>query len=187
MARQSSIDRLPEDIRENLHELLRDPRVTQLDATKKINEILAKEGSGERVSKSAVNRYDQQMRKHGERMRQAREVADMWIGKLGAGPQGKLGHLVNEMLRTLSFDLVLTMQEGEIDADNAPAVAKMLKDMAIGMEKLERASSENVKREEAIRKQALADAADVVEETATQQGLSKDQAAFWREKVLGVK
>lgn len=185
MARQSSIDRLPEDIREKLHELLRDPRVTQLEATAQINEILRREGMDD-LSKSAVNRYDQQMRKHGERMRQAREVAEMWIGKMGAAPQGKLGHLVNEMLRTLSFDLVLTVQDGEINANNAPEVAKMLKDMAIGMEKLERAASENVKREDEIRKQTLARAAEAVNQSAKKLGVTQETIDEIHRVVLGI-
>lgn len=40
---QSSIDRLPPDIREKLFDLLNDPRVTQLAATAEINAWLAKE------------------------------------------------------------------------------------------------------------------------------------------------
>ena len=71
----ASIDRLPADILEQLQELLRDPRVTQLEATARINEILEDEGHEERVSKSAVNRYDMEMRKVGEKLRQSREVA----------------------------------------------------------------------------------------------------------------
>lgn len=153
MPRQSSIKRLPPDILNKLNELLRDPRVTQVDAVVKINKILEEEGYPDKITRSAVNRYDRIMRKHGERARQAREIADMWIGKLGAAPQGKLGLLVNEMLRTLSFDLAIFLQEDEINADNAPAMGKMLKDLSSSMEKLERAASENTKREEQIRKQ----------------------------------
>ena len=187
MPRPSSIDRLPPDILEKLQELLRDPRVTQLEATRRINAILEEEGRSERVSKSAVNRYAQRMEQVGERLRQSREVAEMWIAKLGAAPQGKLGHLVNEILRTLSFDLALTLQKGEIEAEEAPAVAKMLKDMAIAMERLERAASENVKREAEIREQARREAADAAEKVARQGGLSADSVQAIRRAILGVR
>ena len=100
----SSIEKLPPDILEKLHELLRDPRVTQLDATRRINEVLAENGHEERVSKSSLNRYSQRMEQAGERLRHVRQVAEMWIAKLGSQPQGQLGHLVNEMLRTLAFE-----------------------------------------------------------------------------------
>lgn len=184
--RASSIDRLPDDIRERLQELLRDPRCTQMEATIRINEILEAEGHDERVSKSAVNRYDMEMRKVGEKLRQSREVAEMWIGKLGAAPQGQLGHLVNETLRTLSFDLALKLQDAELTEESLPGVIDQLKALALAAQRLEAGSTLNVKREAEIRKQALNDAATVVEKAAVQQGLTAEQAAFWRQQVLGV-
>lgn len=153
MPRPSTIETLPPDILERLQELLRDPRVRQFQVAVQINKLLAKAGYPERVSKSAVNRYAQRMEEVGAKLRQSREIADMWIGKLGAAPQGKVGQLVNEILRTLAFDLSSTLQEGELNVKEAPGIAKMLKDMAIAMEKLEKAASENLKREEDIRKQ----------------------------------
>ena len=62
----------------------------------------------------------------------------------------------------------------------------MIKDLAVGIERLEKAASENVKREEEIRKKALEEAAARAGEAARAQGLGEDQARFWREKVLGV-
>ncbi len=183
---QSSIDRLPTDIREKLQELLRDPRVTQTEATRRINAILEEDGSPERLSKSAVNRYDLQMREVGSKLRQSREIAQMWIAKLGATPQGQVGNLVNEILRTLSFDAALWLQNGEIDAETAPAVAKMLKDLALTTMRLEKAANLNVEREREIRQQALEEAAKAVGEEARAQGMNEDQAEFWRRKVLGV-
>ena len=162
---QSSIDRLPEDIREQLQALLRDPRVTQLDATRRINAILDGTDHPERLSKSAVNRYKVQMDKVGEKIRQSREVAKMWIGRLGAEPQGEVGKLLNEMVRNLAFDATVAMAEGE-----APVEPKMLKDMAIAIERLERAASENVKREEQVRRKALEEAADRAGDVAKRQG-----------------
>lgn len=184
---QSSIDRLPDDIREQLQELLRDPRVTQLQATEKINAILEAEGHDDRISKSAVNRYDLQMREFGQKLQQSREVAEMWIAKLGAAPQGKVGNLVNEILRTLSFDLSLKTSDMELDAENMPAVAGMLKDLALTTMRLEKAANLNVEREKEIRTQALEEAAKVAEDTAIQRGLAKEDAQYWREQVLGIR
>ncbi len=169
--RQSSIDRLPEDIRAKLQELLRDPRVTQLEAVQQINEILEQDGL-EKLSKSAVNRYSLRMNKVGEKLRQSREIAKMWIGRLGAEPQGEVGKLLNEMVRTLAFEATMSMAEG-----SEPVEPKMLKDMSIAIERLEKAASENVKREEEIRKQAKEDA---VEEIEKKVGFNADQMSMIR-------
>ena len=191
MGKPSTIDRLPADILERLQELLRDPRISQLDATARINEILEEEGHEERLSKSAVNRYDLSMRKAGEKLQQSREVAKMWIGKLGAAPQGQVGNLVNEVLRTLAFDLSLKIQDAELTEESLPGVIGNRKALSLAVQRLEASSTMNVKRETEIRKQAreqaLQDAAKVVEKVATQHGLNAEQAAFWRQEVLGVR
>ena len=186
MPRPSSIERLPPDILEQLQALLRDPRVTQLDAVARINVILEEEGHPDRVSKSSVNRYAVRMNEVGERLRQSRQVAEMWIAKLGAQPQGQVGHLVNEILRTLAFDLSMTMQQGEIGIEDAPEVAKMLKNMAIAMERLEKAASENVKREQEIKRQAAEAAADVTEKALVNQGMSRDSIDTIKREILGI-
>ena len=184
---QSTIDRLPEEIRDQLNELLRDPAVTQKDAVERINAILAKIDHPESLSKSAVNRYAMRMEKIGRRMRESREMADIWISKFGAAPQGKVGNLINEMLRTLSFDISLILQEGHIDEETAPGVVDMLKDLALTTMRLEKAANLNVEREKEIRQQALEEAANSVEKAASQRGMTKEDAQFWREQVLGIR
>ncbi len=181
----SKVDQLPPDILEKLQELLRDPRVTQMDVTKEINEILAARGE-EPISKSGVNRYAVRMDQVGAKLRQSREMAEMWIGKLGAAPQGKIGNLVNEILRTLSFDLALAAQEGELDPDKLPEVAQMLKDLALAQMRLEKAASENVKREEEIRKKVLQEAADLAAKAGKKEGLSADTIKQIRNEVMGM-
>lgn len=188
--RPSTIDRLPDDVREKLHELLRDPRVTQLEATRQINEILEREGHEERLSKSSLNRYAVRMEAVGQKMREAREVADMWIGKLGARPEGEMGNLINQLVRSLTFDVSLKLQEGELTADELPGTIDMLKDLALTAARLEKASSENVKREAEIRRQerekAAEAAARVVEESAGSAGISEDTVQAIRERILGM-
>lgn len=147
---QSSIDRLPDDIRDKLNELLRDPRVTQLDATARINAILAEGDHPERLTKSSVNRYSVRMEEVGAKLRETREVAKMWIGKLGSEPQGEVGKLLNEMVRTLAFKMAMRASEAE---DDEPIDPKLLKSLAISVHRLERAAKDNADLEEKIRKQ----------------------------------
>jgi hypothetical protein len=181
--RQSSIDRLPPDILERLQELLRDPRCTQLDATIRINAILADEGHPERVSKSAVNRYDLEMRKVGEKLRQSREIAEMWIGKMGAAPQGKIGNLINETLRSLAFDITLKLQDGELNGESLPGVIDQLKGMALAMQRLEASASLSVKREAEIRRQALEEATEVIKKTAGETDMSDEAVRLLDERI----
>ncbi len=149
------------------------------------NEILAENGEDERLSKSAVNRYAVRMDKIGAKIRQSREVAQMWIGKLGAEPQGEVGKLLNEMVRNLAFDCTSEMLEGD-----APVEPKMLKDLAIAIERLERAASENVRREDEIRKQERQRIKDQLEKEvknmAKKGGLSDAIANDIRKKILGI-
>lgn len=175
----SSIDRLPDDIRVQLQELLRDPRVTQLEATARINEILSEQGQ-DQLSKSAVNRYAVRMEKIGAKIRQSREVAQMWIAKLGTEPQGEVGKLLNEMVRNLAFDLSTKMLDEEV-----PVEPKMLRDLAIAIERLEKAASENVKREEEIRRQERERIRDELEKATEGKGgiLSEEVVKSIREQL----
>ncbi len=191
---QSSIDLLPDGVRRQLQELLADRKVTQLEAVRRINDVLGlmKEAgelpveAPEKLSKSAVNRYFIDMDEAGRKLRESREVAEVWIGKLGAAPQGQVGNLVNEILRTLSFDMALMLQRGTVDAESAPAVTGMLKDLALTMQRLENAANLNTAREKEIRKQALAEAAEQATSVAKKGGLSAEAVQTIRREILGI-
>lgn len=178
---QSSIDRLPDDIREKLQELLRDPRCTQLDATARINGILEEEGHPERLSKSAVNRYAVKMEEVGAKLRQSREVARMWIGRLGSEPQGEVGKLLNEVVRNLAFEAALRASE-----DDEPIEPKMLKNLAIAVERLERAASQNMKVEEEIRKQKERLKQETLKAVEAEGGLSDETVDAIKKRILGI-
>jgi len=181
MARRSTIDRLPPDILAKLQELLRDPRMAQLDATVRINAILEERGE-KPISKSALNRYSMRMEEVGSKLRQSREVAAMWIGKLGAEPQGEVGKLLNEIVRNLAFDTAMQLSEGE-----EPVPPKLIKELSIAVERLEKAADLNVKREQEIKDQARKESADIAETVAKQGGLSNDSVQELRRAILGVR
>jgi Protein of unknown function (DUF3486) len=184
MPRVSTIKRLPDDILEKMHELLRDARCTQLDITAQINTLLEQKGHDGRVSKSAVGRYALDMEEAGAHLRESREMAKQWIGTVGSAPQGEVGLYVNEIIRTLSLDVSLMMRRGVIDAETAPDAVKMLKDLALTTMRLEKATSDNVKRAAEIKKQAMEEAADKVSEVAKQEGVSAETIQRIRRDVL---
>jgi len=191
---QSSIDLLPDEIRQQFQDLLNDRRVTQIQAMERINAILAQmrqagelpEGTPERLSKSSVNRYAQRMEEVGAKLRQSREVAEVFISKVGAAPQGQVGLLINEMLRSMAFDLTLKIQDADLeDPEAMTATIEQVKSLALAVQRLEQGATINVKREEKIRQQALLEAAEKVDKTATQLGVSKESIAIIHE-ALGI-
>lgn len=186
MGRTSSIEKLPQDILEKLQSLLRDPRITQLQATAKINDVLERTQIGGEVSKSAVNRYAQKMDRVGQKLRESREVAKMYIDRFGEDQSGEVGKLVNEMIRTMVFDITLKMQGETIDPDMAPELAKMIKNLSLSMQQLENAASINTKREQEIKNKAAKEAAQAMESVAKSQGLTADAVQSIKDQILGI-
>lgn len=176
---RSTIKTLPPQLLEQLQSWLRDPTISQLEATDRLNELLIEIGEKPR-SKSAVNRYAVEMSEIGAKIQQSREIADMWVAKFGNQPQGKVGQLLNEMVRNLAFNAVVDMS-----GNGGVVEPKMLKELAIAIEKLENAATINEKRQREIEQAALEKAAKDVEKTAKQQGLSDDAVQLIKQKILG--
>lgn len=185
MPRKSSIESLPADILEQLQALLRDPRCIQLEIVKRINTALSEKGHEDRISKSSLNRYSMRMDKIGEKLQQSRAMAEMWISKLGAQPQGQVGHLINEILRTLAFDMSLQLQDIS-DPEQMPGVVEMLKDLSLTMMRLEKAASDNVKRDTEIRRQAKEEAADQAGKAMTNRGMTAETVKQIKQEILGL-
>lgn len=180
MAAKSTIKTLQPELLEQLQDWLRDPRITQLEATERLNELLEEVGEAPR-SKSAVNRYAVQMNEIGARIQQSREMADMWVGKFGNAPQGKVGQMLNEMIRNLAFNTTIELAEGE-----GVIPPKLIKELAWAVEKLENASTINEKRQHEIEKAILQKAAAETEKAIVEAGLSADTANEIKKKILGL-
>jgi Bacteriophage Mu, Gp27 len=179
----SKVNQLPDAIKNKLDQLLRDGRLTQTAILEKINKMIdeAELDEDEQLSKSGLNRYSNKMQAIGSRIAQARAVSEQWVAKLGDKPSGDVSKILIEMVRTLAFDSVL-------DASNAdqPVHPKFIKDLAIGIEKLEKAATESTKREKEIRKAFAEEAAALVEDAAVQAGLTTDGANAIKREILGI-
>jgi len=170
----STIDRLPKELRLELQQLLRDPKVTQRQATDHINQRLQQQGYKQQLSVSSVSRYRRRMRQVAEQLDQSYEIAQLWSDRLGDAPDGQLGALANQILRTLSFDVTLMLRNGGVDAENAPAVVDMLKNLSLVTQRLESAANLNHSREREIRREALEEAAQQVKGVASSAGVSEE-------------
>jgi len=179
----SKVHQLPETIKAKLDELLRDGKLTQSAILEKVNALIEDAGlnNSDKLSKSGINRYSTTMQTVGQRIAEARAVSEQWVAKLGDKPSGDVSKILIEMVRTLAFDSVL-------DASNSaePVHPKFIKDLAIGIEKLEKAATESTKREQEIRKAFAQEAAELVDNAAVQAGLTTDGANAIKREILGI-
>lgn len=171
MARKSSIKQLDPRIKSAVDSAIREDRATIDDIVAIIREL------GGDASRSAVGRYKQKAEEQMVRYREAQEVAKVWIGKLQTDPEGDVGRLLAEMLRTTAFSTL-----GDMDAatpQDLMFLGKALKDLA-SADKL------TADRILAVRREAAKEAADKVSSMAKAKGLSADTVAELRREILGV-
>lgn len=187
MGRPSTIKRLPPQVRERLNAWIRDESVTQSEAAALVNQMLAELYPGHpRVSRMAVNRYDLSMREAGEKIRQAREISEVWIAKLGSAPGGRTGHLITEMIRTMVFEVMQRLQEGELDGDSMPDVIEQLKSLALTAARVERAAAISVKRERELKLQAAEELAERAAADGGGEAVSPERLREIAREVYGV-
>lgn len=178
----SKIDQLPDSIKDRLIELLRDPAVTQTSVLAEVNKLIEQAGlpEDEQISRSGLNRYATRMTTVGGRIQEAREVSKQWVDQLGNKPSGEVSKVLIEMVRTLAFDSVLKMSEGDEMVE-----PKFIKELAIGVEKLEKAASESQKRERDIQQAFAEQKAKEVEELRGEDGMSEQLESKIRNILLG--
>jgi len=183
--RPSRIQQLPAPIKDLLDELLRSG-VTQKAIREQLAPLL--EAAGEKpLSAAGLNRYATRMAAFGRRVREAREVAGVWTAKLGETPTSNVGAYTLEMLRTLVFDLTLHAHDDEQQLD-----VEQLQNIALTLQRIERASKLNTDRERAIRKEVAELAAAEAEEAAkvasekTGHVLPPEALRAIREQVYGI-
>ena len=103
------------------------------------------------------------MRRVGERLRESRQIADAWIGKLGAASEGRMGPLLNEILRTLAFEISLKLHESNLSGESLPQLIEQLKKLSATVESLERTAFEQARRRKEIERRAAENLAAEVE------------------------
>lgn len=171
MSQKSAVQRLDPRIREAVDAAIREGRAT-------IDEILAIIAAmGGEVSRSAVGRYKQKAESQMQRYREAQEVAKVWIGKLQAEPEGDVGRLLAEMLRTAAFQTLGDMEAAA--PEEIMLLAKAIKDLASA----DKLTAERILK---ARQEATREAAEAATAVAKSKGLSADTVAELRRHILGV-
>lgn len=182
--RGSKIDQLPEQVKSFLDSALRSGRYEQQEILDEVNKQIEALGlpEDEKISKSGLSRHAVKMDKVGKKMREVNAVADAWVSRLGDKPTGQVGNLLIQMTRTMAFDVALGAQENE---DEPPSLG-MLKDLALTVQRLEKASMDSLKREKEIRKAFAEEAVAAAEEIAREAGLTSDAVELMKDRFLGI-
>ncbi|MEO0442811.1 MAG: DUF3486 family protein [Pseudomonadota bacterium] len=177
--RRSKVDLLPEDVKAQLDKMLRDGRIQQKDILEYINNKIT--DGDKKISISGLNRYATKMEAIGVKIRQSREVAEMWTAKLGDAPTSEVGKLLQEVVRTMAFETGMAMSE-----DEEPVPPKAIGQLALAIQRIEAAASASHKREKEIRQAFAEEAANEVDAVAISQGLSQDSVVALKAQILGI-
>lgn len=183
MRKRSKIEALPGPIKKAVDELLKTGRFSLDDILVHLRQLGAQHQvpSGEMPSRSSLGRYAQNFERTAARMREARELAGVWVEKMGHEPESGVGRLLMEMLRTVAFQQLAAMGDSEaaVESMDIMLLAKAIRD-------LESAQKTSAEREIKIRQEVAKDAAKVVDEATREGGLSAERADELRRKVLGL-
>ncbi|MBJ6973220.1 DUF3486 family protein [Vibrio cholerae] len=186
--RKSKVELLPEEIRNTLNVFIRSGNMTQKDILEAVNQMIDDAGLGDdaKLSRTGFNRYAKRMEEMGQRLRQSREVAEVWVSKLGEAPTSDVGKLLQEFVRTMAFDTSMKMMEQSDGEDGEVISPKALGQLALVVQRIETAAMTSMKREKEIRAAFAAEAAEAVERIIKQAGISLETAEEITDKILGI-
>lgn len=181
--RLSTIDLLPEEAEADIawaFEEIKARRQPQLTILGELNKRLADRGL-KGISKSAFNRKVLWLIGHGDAILRAREIASVLAEKLDEVPEGDVGLLLNELVKSIVFDILSTAQLTDGVSMN------MAVNAAVALDKLENARRLSVGTRDKIAKTFASKASEAVEAAGTEKGLSREQIDTIKEKVLGLR
>ncbi|EMV4499087.1 DUF3486 family protein [Vibrio cholerae] len=186
--RKSKVELLPEEIRNTLNVFIRSGNMTQKDILEAVNQMIDDAGLGDdaKLSRTGFNRYAKRMEDMGQRLRQSREVAEVWVSKLGEAPTSDVGKLLQEFVRTMAFETSMKMMEAAEGEEGEVISPKALGQLALVVQRIETAAMTSMKREKEIRAAFAAEAAEAAEKIVKQAGISSDTASDIKNQILGI-
>lgn len=185
---KSKVQLLPEPIKTELNTLIRSGAMSQKDILEQINQLIEAAGlpDEDKLSRSGLNRYTVRMEQNGARIRQAREVAEVWTSKLGQAPASDLGKMLQEFVRTMAFETSMKMMDASEGEDGKMIDPKSLGQLALVIQRVEAAAMTSHKVEKEIRAAFAAEAATAAEKIVKQAGLTAETAAQIKQQILGI-
>ncbi|CAA0097670.1 Uncharacterised protein [BD1-7 clade bacterium] len=178
----SKVEQLPDQVKAFLNTALRDKNRTQEEIRNEVNQQLEALGlDNKKISSAGLSRHASKMEKVGAKMRETNAIADAWVARLGDKPTGQVGNLLIQMTRSMAFDVALAAGE-----EDEPASLGMLKDLALTVQRLEKASMDSLKREKEIRQAFAEEAAASAEKVAKAAGLTSETVNTIKAEILGI-
>ncbi len=181
--RPSKVEQLPADIKATLDKLLRNGRHTQQDILEHINKLLP--DGEDPISRSGLNRYATRMESVGAKLRETREVANVWMARFGDEPGSDVLQLLVEMCQSALFNYLIK-GEGEGSGDGELFDPGEMKEITLSIQRLAASAERNMKREREIRKAFAEQAADEAESIGREQGLTAEAVQTIKSKILGL-
>lgn len=178
----SSIDLLPEEAMPDVqwaYEALKVRRATQIEILDEFNKRLADRGL-KGISKSAFNRRALWIIAQGDAILKAREIAAILGEKLDQAPEGDVGVLLNELIKSLVYDIIANAQLTDKVSMN------MMLNAAVALDKLENAKKLSVDSRAKIAKEFASKATVAIEQAGRAKGLSEETIIDIKSKVLGI-
>jgi hypothetical protein len=182
MAGKSSINRLPPTVKAYIQKLLREDRLTLDDM---LADLQARFPNQKAPSRSALGRFKVGFDELIDKARQQREMAEAFVGAFGEDASDKTGVLLIEAISTLTYQAAMGAHEkDDITIAEVSALARAAK---ATMEARTLSVKERQAIEKATRERLLQEQAAELDNAVKAQGMTEDQALFWRQKFLGVK
>lgn len=179
----SGLDQMPdeaqEDIARALAQLARRER-TQEAIREELNLRLLALGI-EPVSRSSFNRKAMQFALQARQIEETREVAGILAERMDAQPEGDIGLLLGELIKSLTYDVV----SGSMLEEDGPSI-ELLRRCSDTVLKLERARRVNVETGLRLRAQFAKEAVEAVDEAGRKAGLTPENLQIIREQVYGI-
>ncbi|GAB3452060.1 DUF3486 family protein [Insolitispirillum peregrinum] len=180
MARRSSVDALPDDVRRWLDRALSDQGFSQYQA---LEEALRERGFA--ISKSAIHRYGQKLERRLAAIKASTEAAKL-MADASPDDQDARSEALTAMIQTELFETLVNLQEATDDKIDPAERVKMLSSAAKNIATLTR-SSVNLKRfQRDVAAQVTKEAAETAASAAREGGATDDQVAFIRARILGI-
>jgi len=174
----SSIDRLPEEIRESIGQLLIQGRT--IDEIHQHLKLLNVE-----VSRSALGRHTKSLHAMMEQIKLGREMANALATKVSDQPDDKLGRLNMELMQGIMLRLITATEEGEDgEAVSVTFGPKDVNLLAGAMKDLAAAQKTDQERYLKAKQEALKEAAAALKSVAKAEGMSADLADKLYEAVV---
>ncbi len=167
MPRQSTVKRLPPQVRDRIGALL--------DQGHTLDEILDHLNAMDvQISRSALGRYKQQIDKVSERIRRSREIAEAMVRNYGEAPESKTARLNIELLHGVMLDMINQLPDGSDPESDTPLLLSLsprgAMEMAKAMDHLARASKQDADLIAKLREETERQMVQAVEEVAKGDG-----------------